>query len=280
MSEIKSSLLENIQKNSIQIVSDIHLEFYKDNFPIINRHAPYLVIAGDLAPIQNKCYKDFIEIQSKKFEKVFLICGNHEFYSRKYSVDQLLQMARNICESFDNVFLLDRNSYNISEKTVILGATLWSNINSYASTQINDFKKILVFPKATKYIKHKELEGLTNRNINIYLTKEIYCEYHKRDVAYLTEQIQILEEQNKDIIVLTHHAPSLVMNGKYCGNKIESAFATDLTNLFQPPVIAFCNGHIHANVDTKINNIRCVSNCMGYKDEDAGYKENTVIYFK
>ncbi len=276
-----SSLLENIQKNSIQIVSDIHLEFYKDNnFPIINRHAPYLALLGDIGYIEKQYYRDFLEIQSKKFEKVLILIGNHEFYSRKYSVDQLIQMARNICESFDNVILLDRNHYNITEKTVILGATLWSNISSYASTQINDFNKILVFPKATKYIKHKEMLGLTNRNININLTKEIYYEYHKRDVAYLTEQIEFFKKQNKEIIILTHHAPSLIMNGKYSGNKIESAFATDLTYLFEPPVIAWISGHVHANVDTKINNIRCVSNCMGYKGEDAGYNENTIVYFK
>jgi hypothetical protein len=284
---MESNLLINIQKKSIQIVSDIHLEFYKDNnFPVINRHAPYLIIAGDLAPIDKPRYKDFLEIQSKKFEKVFVLIGNHCLYSQKYSVDQLIQMARNICESFDNVILLDRNHYNITEKTVILGCTLWSDINSYSSYHINDFKNILVSPKKTKYshctdsryTANNLLNGLPNRNIN--LTKEIYCEYFKRDVEYLTTQIELLEKENKDVIVLTHHAPSLIMNGKYYGSKISSAFATDLNYLFKPPIVVWISAHAHSNVDTKINNIRSVSNCMGYKGEDTGYKEKVIIYFK
>jgi predicted phosphohydrolase len=276
---MESKLLKNIQKKSIQIVSDIHLEFYKDNnFPIINRHAPYLIIAGDLAPIDKPRYKEFLEIQSKKFEKVFVLLGNHEFYSKKYSMDQLLQIARNICESFDNVILLDRNHYNITEKTTILGVTLWSDINSYSSYHINDFKNILIFPKETKYPRNNLLNGLSNRNIN--LTKELYCEYFKRDVEYLTTQIELLEKENKDVIVLTHYAPSLIMNGKYYGNKISSAFSTDLEYLFKPPITVWISAHIHSNIDTKINNIRSVSNCMGYKDEDTGYKEKTIVYFK
>lgn len=275
-----SKLLENIQNKSLQIVSDIHLEFYKNNdFPIINQHAPILAICGDLAPIGKQYYKDFLEIQSKKFEKVLVIIGNHCLYSKKYSVDQLIQMARNICESFDNVILLDRNHYYLTDNTVILGATLWSNIDQYSSTQINDFNNILIHPKSSKYV-NKDLYGLTFRNINIHLTREIYCEYHNRDVAYLEEQIQVLKKLNKDVIVLTHHAPSLIMNGKYYGNKIASAFATDLEYLFEPPVIAWISAHVHSNVDTKINNIRCVSNCMGYKNEDTGYKDNVIVYFK
>jgi predicted phosphohydrolase len=276
---MKSGLLKNIQNKSIQIVSDIHLEFYKDNeFPIINRHAPFLALLGDIAHIEKKRYKDFIEIQSLKFEKVFVLLGNHEFYSKKYSMDQLLQIARNICESFDNVILLDRNHYNITEKTVILGCTLWSNINSYSSYHINDFKNILVFPKKTKYSRNNLLNGLSNKNIN--LTKEIYYEYFKRDVEYLTTQIELLEKENKDVIVLTHYAPSLIMNGKYYDSKISSAFATDLNYLFKPPIVAWISAHVHSNIDTKINNIRSVSNCMGYNNEDTGYKEKVIIYFK
>ena len=260
--------------NLLQIVSDIHLEFYKklNEVPIIIRHAPYIALVGDIGNCYTQIYYDFIYTQSITFSKVFLVLGNHCFYSKRHSVDQIIQQVRDICEKFNNVFLLERNHYHINNKITLLGATLWSNIDSYSSWHINDFKNILVLPKKTKYMRSD-----INFNLNICLTREIYIEYHKRDLSYIEEQLEILEKENRQVIILTHYAPSHKMQGIYENSKIKSAFATNLEYLFKPPVIAWGSGHLHSNVDTTINNIRSVSNCMGYPKEETNYKENVVI---
>ena len=67
---------------TIQILSDIHLEFYK-TYPEFKPHAKYLFLAGDIWTIDSKWdfkVKKFLEYCSKNWEKTFYILGNHEFY--------------------------------------------------------------------------------------------------------------------------------------------------------------------------------------------------------
>jgi len=63
----------------LQFSSDIHLErgYKRDIIPI----KPYLVLAGDIGYPNQDSYKQFLLGMSHKFDKVFVISGNHEFDS-------------------------------------------------------------------------------------------------------------------------------------------------------------------------------------------------------
>ena len=71
----------------IQYLSDLHLElmsthkFSKLCEKIIPK-CDILVLAGDIGdPLHhNDRYKFFLHSMSKKFKKVFLVSGNHEYY--------------------------------------------------------------------------------------------------------------------------------------------------------------------------------------------------------
>ena len=67
----------------------------------------------------------------KKFEKVFYISGNHEYYQNKKnpkSMKQIEDIIREICDNYDNLFYLQNEYYDL-ENIRIVGSTLWSEIN-------------------------------------------------------------------------------------------------------------------------------------------------------
>jgi len=80
---------------SVQLISDIHLEFYmsygtqrirkQDNLKPIEPKADILVLAGDIGYPDNKLYKDLISDVSNKFKYVFVITA-HFFCMKLYDL--------------------------------------------------------------------------------------------------------------------------------------------------------------------------------------------------
>ena len=262
------------KKTQLQIESDIHLEFYKRTIPTITKHAENLALLGDIGKPFESNYKEFIEAQSKQFENVFVLLGNHEYYSITRTVPEILEKAKEVCGSFKNVHLLERDSYQLTEKTRLLGCTLWSQITEYSSGRLNDFNKI--------HLKLPRMETSLSDPLETYDKREKisvknYRDWHCRDLFWIEKEISECRKAGMNAVVLTHHAPLKEMSGKYVGSDISSAFTSPLDHLFKPPVIAFANGHVHSNCDILKNNIRCISNARGYPGEDTGYKENVVV---
>jgi predicted phosphodiesterase len=240
----------------LQIVSDIHFEF--GNKIKIIPGAPYLCVLGDVGNPFDLYYEAFFREQSEQFDKVFIVIGNHEYYFSD-DADVVVKKIRSICESFSNVFLLDRDVYRISDETLLIGCTMWSRITEYAAAHINDFKMIGV-------------------NGDSALDRETYLAWHERDVMFLNQTIR--DNSDMNIIVLTHHAPSNKLQKMYASSLVKSAFATDLEYMLREPVKAWAYGHLHCNEDVYINGVRCVSNCLGYPHErDVGYDDAVTIEF-
>lgn len=237
---------------SLQIVSDLHLEFGKNIK--IKPYAPHLALLGDIGNPFKPHYNRFMETQAAQFQMVFILLGNHEYYGI-HTAEEVITKAKTICNAFENVKLLDRDSYQLTDNTLLLGCTLWSDITDDAALHMNDMNIQI--------------------NNGSLLTADMYRSWHRRDVEFLRNEIAAHTDSN--IVVLTHHAPSHIMQGKYKNSQLCSAFATPLEDLFQPPVIAWASGHVHSNVDTLIDGIRSVSNCKGYPGENTGYKQDVVI---
>jgi predicted MPP superfamily phosphohydrolase len=252
-----------------QIASDVHLEFYGKKRPHIVKHGDFLALLGDIGKPFVPSYKEFLQEQANQFEKVFVIMGNHEYYNARKTQDKILEQARKICSEIENVHLLERDAFQLTDEYVLLGCTLWSPIEPNVVPFMNDFIKI----------------NVTNENgVKRKLLRDDYIRWHHRDLFWLEENIQRIRDENekagngkKRIIVLTHHAPLKVMSGVYQGSPQSSAFVSQLAYLFKPPVVAFANGHVHSNCDFTFNGIRCVSNAMGYPGEGVNYKEDVCI---
>lgn len=256
------------RQNGIQIISDVHLEFRKKSGPpIIHPIANHLALLGDIGKPFDSSYHDFIAIQAQNFEHVFVIMGNHEYYNKgNITVDAVLKKARSICSEWNNVHLLERDIFELNDKTTIIGCTLWSPLNEKTAQYLNDMNMI--------YVDKENAKGKPKKKL---LDVQTYFSWHLRDVQWLQSTLKTVKEQNRQAIVLTHHGPLMDMSGKYRGNQFNSGFVSNLKHLFEPPAIAFASGHVHSNVDVCVNGVRSVSNALGYPGEDTGFKEDVIV---
>jgi hypothetical protein len=135
---------------SFQVLSDLHLEINQQypsfEIPVC---AKYLILAGDIGRLVDyDNYRSFLQRQTERFELVFLILGNHEFYEDTLAAG--LQKARRLEQEpclKKRLILLHRGRYDIPGSCVtILGCTLWSEVPDEARdivrSKIQDFKKI------------------------------------------------------------------------------------------------------------------------------------------
>lgn len=146
----RSLFFKTPQRTKFQINSDLHLEAGQQYSSFhIAPSADYLVLGGDIGRlIDYDKFLKFLEVQTKQFEKVFLVLGNHEFYGNTFNAG--LEVARKIekepCLN-GKMILLHQKRYDIPNVPVtILGCTLWSKIPQHATDvvkeKVKDFQKI------------------------------------------------------------------------------------------------------------------------------------------
>lgn len=250
---------------SIQIASDIHLEYYKDDqdLPkIIVPKSPYLALLGDIGLVTRKNYKAFLIEMSKHFKKVFIITGNHEYYnSSELEVDNILN---DICKEYDNLFYL-KNKTIIIDKYKIIGSTLWTHVDQYHENIIegamNDYHQI-------KQNDSKDKIKVKNTN-----------EWNKKCIEFIEKEIK--EKEDKKCIVLTHHAPIEIscMNPTLFDSPIVQGICNDLSYLMNENVPLWLFGHTHWMCDIEINGTRVNTNARGYKKEVGKcYDPSYVLY--
>lgn len=253
-----SSSLEMTPTRKLQVLSDVHLEFHSNQCRTFEKHGHDIALLGDIGKPFDDSYQSFLTSMSQQYDNIFLLLGNHEFYNvGSISVEQVIDKARSVCAQLPNVHLLDREAFDITQSTRILGCTLWSAIDRGAAMGLNDFRMI---------------STSTGK-----LAPSEYFEWHTRDVAWLERELAQCVTDGKNAVILTHHGPCEAMAGRFLGTYLNSAFVTNLERLFKPPVIAFASGHVHSNCDVYINGIRSVSNALGYAGEDTGFRQDVVI---
>ena len=249
----------NYKSNSIkiQICSDIHLE--EDNnlqfHDVITPVADYLILAGDICHPGTRNYELFLQQCSLHFQQVFIINGNHEYYSDDDTMQIIDNKVKLICENLKNVTFLDKSEVEVGNY-VIIGCTLWSFIPAKyyndAVTHMNDFKYI---------------QGMTVHNYN---------KLHQLQSKWLQDKIHSAQNQGKKLIVITHHPPS--MNGtsllRYSNDPLRFCYKNNMDHLISMPCIAaWICGHTHFSFCTKRGKTLFLSNQYRSKI----YKSNFTI---
>lgn len=246
-----------------QYFSDVHTEFYMNNPGKIkklkiNSLAPYLILAGDIGYPSNQLYANFMDILSKKFDKIFLISGNHEYYdthNRNVHGNKWMQHTdddiQKIVSKYKNIIFLQNQSYNLEDTNItIFGGTFWSKINPNENVQniISDYHCIPNF------------------------TPKISTELHNLAIEKLTNDIGT--NPTRDFIVISHHMPLYsLIHTKYKNSGYNSAFATDIDLAMHPQIKAWFYGHTHIPCEF----MKFHANPIGYPDENINSNFNKVI---
>ncbi len=252
------------RRMKIQYISDLHLEFY-DLTKIVRflmhipKKADICVLAGDIGYPFQKTYEVFLKGISRKFEHVFLILGNHEFYQLKEnqgkSVEEIIAKTKEIMEKNEltNVHFLHNSFYDIGEYRFV-GSILWSHIydDKYLT---NDYEQVYEF------------------------TIEKMNEMHKECKEYIKETLEMSFKEEKKVIMITHHLPSFQLNHPKYAHYINyhQCFSSHSDDLIVEPVKAWIFGHTHAVIDKRIKGIQCVSNPIGYPGQNVDIQFGRTI---
>jgi hypothetical protein len=243
----------------VQYISDIHLEFMhieeiKSKIRKIIPICPILILAGDIGNPFHKGYKLFIHEMSNKFEKVFIISGNHEYYGGK-SIEETEIEIKKIVNEYINVSYL-QNSYEDYNGIRYIGTTLWSKVID-PDYKINDIN----------CIKSMDIELYNNLNIE--------------SVDFLEKTLKI---SDSNCILITHHLPSYELIHKdFMEPKISMYnqwFASSLDEMiieYNKKIKGWFYGHTHFSSISNLYNVNMYCNPVGYKRENPIIDYNKVV---
>lgn len=256
----------------VQFASDLHFERrnIKDLPHLIKPTGDILILAGDIAnaadPEELNKLLFFLRFFCDKFLYIFLVAGNHEFWSDSKAagaktMSSIHSILKKLEKEFPNYRYLDRTTISFAfkkKKYAIIGASLWTNIPKSECQKIkdgmNDYEYIWV-----------------GRSPNIRkLIPEDTTRLHLLHTKYISDMVSKFRDHN--IILITHHKPTRDLDRGV-------AYETDMTNSFlKPPIKLAIHGHTHVTYDKKIGNVRVVSNPRGYYESNTtGYRNSWVI---
>ena len=233
---------------NVQLLSDIHLEFYKDRGrsyldSLDCSGVDILVLAGDICSMDMliEVFQDF----SRKYPHVVYVAGNHELYGHSF------QSFRNRAQKLpDNVYFLDNCSMEL-EGIHFVGTTLW-------------------------FSRWQEMEQYTHRLSDFHHIEgfaEQVFEENRAAIAFLEREIR------SDSVVVTHHLPtSKAVPKQFLGSPLTGFFLCDMSHLpIMPRIWMF--GHTHWHVDViGERGTRFLANPRGYpKQIDIEHVNKLVL---
>lgn len=254
-------MYEKMTDFAIQYMSDLHLELSPGfRIPQEDIRGDVLVLAGDIGTAGSEEYLDFVSDCVSKFGRnnVFAVLGNHEAYDTGLMWDEIVVKTRVDLENIGAV-LLHRDSVQLNSNLRIIGTTLWSHVHNDQHIDVQHFIS-----------DYRRIKGLLN--------VETSNRMHVIDAKWLASQIDDAENNGQRVVVVTHHAPSLKGTSSIRNSSTpwSSAFATDLTHMFESrtTVPLWIFGHTHHAC--KLYDGQLVSNPAGYDSECTGFDRTKV----
>jgi len=248
-----------------QLISDLHLEYYKslpDINKIITPSAPNLILAGDICFAKHKNFILFFKQISSMFENIIYVLGNHEYYNKIedgfHSIAEIEIYIKNKLKHLQNVHILQNNFIDLSG-VVVIGCTLWSYLSK--KDMVGD---ICILPN--DFIKFRNKLRLKSS-----ITNNIHLEHKK----YLTDILEGFEEHKK--LVITHFLPSKkCIDPKFKFDTFNKSYYSNCDDIVEKADI-WCAGHTHKFMIKNINGTPVYINPVGYLWEESNYKKNLTF---
>lgn len=240
-----------------QIISDIHITNNSKWQDYLVVSAPYLIVCGDVGNVDNiELYEKFMCELSKQYKNVFLIAGNHEYYSENKTFEFLNSELRNLTTKIENLIFLDDEYYDLPGNIRIYGSTLWSSIKNLTNIlPINS-----IFGKA---------------GYKTWLNK-----MHYNSLYYLERVIDDSKKLGKRLIIATHYPPTDIntVTEKHKKSSRLEYYVNNLEYLLTKELVyIWIYGHTHINSDyLTCMDTRVVSN----QYNSDGYKNNKILKVK
>ena len=222
----------------LHVLSDIHVEFEEFNAPATD--ADVVVLAGDIHVGRNG-----LDWALKQFpdKPVLYVLGNHEYYGK--AIPRYTEKLREFASGTRHPHSGTGGTYDRwSDLSGMHGCGLTLSysathaLRAYEATQkMTDYKKIRVSPKYSRL-----------RSIDT-------CAIHHRSRRWLETQIQ---ENTDDVVVITHHAPSVksLPDSKH-NDLMSAAYVSNLDDFVSQSGAKFwIHGHLHAPSDYTLGKTR------------------------
>jgi predicted MPP superfamily phosphohydrolase len=251
----------------IKYISDIHLEFINpdkiDDFigQITPQEDEVCILAGDIGNPYSSNYDHFMNYMNRNFRKTFIIAGNHEYYSKTKTPQEIRAFMRQYFtdETRKNITFLD-NSTELFEGYLFVGTTLWSKIREpqYAISDLSNIKDV---------------------------DWEMYNAMNQECVDFLEATLENVDaNQRKNVVVITHHLPTYkLIQEKYKTphfRPYNQWFYCDLDELIESHAGILCAwfyGHTHSGSTDYINGVPFLCNPVGYRGENEDVQFNCLF---
>ena len=233
---------------TLQIMSDVHVEFFRTEFHHwLSRLTPVadiLVLAGDIDVGAHLAAT--LAAFAQRWPRVVFVPGNHEYY---HSSPKLTTKAiRAATREAANLVWLDNGVAEV-EGLTFAGATLWHSEppDPQVKAWMGDYHAI--------------------RNFEPWVYRE-----HQRALALLSKV--------KADVVVTHHIPTtLGIAEEFRDSPLNHCFCHDMTDMIRergPRLWVY--GHTHTPMSYMVGQTQMVCNPKGYPHERAaGFNPNLVV---
>jgi len=258
---------------TIQYASDLEFDVNRA-FLIVNpliKSADILILAGDIFHLNEKSYpNDILDEWSRWYEHVYILPGNHEFYSFSYPISGI----------FPSVELKLRDNISVVNNQVIetggirfIFTTLFTHISHFEATK---FKRSMNDFHVSRY----------DENALLPLSIDQYNHCHFKCKAFLEAELE--EGFDGETVIVSHHVPyrsSLIPNYPFPEEGgLHNGFHVDLIRLIEKNSIDYwISGHTHFNHEPiKIHSTTCLTNQLGYvgHSEHSGFSRERILEIK
>jgi predicted phosphodiesterase len=249
----------------IQLLSDIHLEYFND-YPgllyFVKPIAPILVLAGDICYYKHKHFLTFFQEASFYFKYVVFVPGNHEYYTNTEidihfkDFDIVNNNIRNKLKHLTNVKMLQKQSFTLNN-VKFLGTTLWYD------TPASD--------KRFDGIVYTQNENFILYNNHLMPDPSKICRINRSQYNWLSNELN----DCKDVytVVITHYLPSEKCISPLFKNSPDNyLFYTTCNQLFKK-VNTWIYGHTHIGQQQYIDTCLVLGNPRGLQKEQNIYHD-------